>query len=444
MAESGGVVQCFQAQQRCQGGRWSECGSEGSRTLTSFRVPEASGGKPARPKFGVLSYSSPSQASSDCATNVCNPYCWGFDEDPAGVLQAAGDVAFLGSASEWGNTPAGFRAKQDCGSDGGCASGYPKNCNGTPTHYNQFDGCLADHHCDTSTSECVRSNAGFTYDATTCPGVDLTIGPWCREYDGSTVVSDGFPICNRGNTAVPSGTTIGIAVQDGNWLGFDCASLDFSAATKCSHTLAQDLEPGQCDRVTSCAVSGNAVAFVNWDGAVAECGSPPPSPLTSATAPGCSNNWSDIKPGTNACAAFLNETLVEVQDYVAVCGEATGPVWSIFTFEGEAPCDAGSCTSDDSMAIRFEVQTAPLSDPTAFSPKQTLAEAPNPPFSYPARCTTAAEVPGCPINLYAALGESEAKNEVLRLTITLESSQNPAVAPALDRWQVSYSCLPNE
>lgn len=120
--------------------------------------------------------------------------------------------SYEGNPNEWGNAPQGFINKQNCGDHGpGCWSGYPKHCGGAPTHYNRFDGCQADHHCDETTDKCIRSKAGWTWPVSVCDGVDLTIGPSCS--NGTNI---GFPLCNRGNAELPAGTQIRIAIRNGN------------------------------------------------------------------------------------------------------------------------------------------------------------------------------------------------------------------------------------
>jgi hypothetical protein len=430
------VLHCLKAEQTCHDGVWSPCGEEGAALFSRKVNPSRGLGPGAR----TLSLSSPTSHVGNCDTDPCNDGCMGFNEEPASPLTGAGSNVIYVNPSEWGNSPVGFTSKQDCSST--CASGYPKNCSGTPEHQNQFDGCLADHHCNAGSGECVRNWAGWTWSTSVCAGVDLTVGPWCTRYSGATVIDAGFPVCNRGNTALASGSVIKVAIKNGNWLDFNPSTVSVSGAQFCNLTLASALQPGSCARITSttCDVTGNAVAYINYDGSIAECGYPEPAALDTATSPGRSNNWSDIKPGSNACIALSSATtLVHVEDYVAQCGYNETPQWDRLTFDSTTQCSPSICDGTNGSSIKFEAQTS--DDGTNFTSKTTVADAPS---VQAAACSLSGPTPNCPVDLGGTLGKVDREKGTLRLTMTLTPSPDQQVAPVLNDWQVTYRCIPSD
>lgn len=432
ISEHEGVINCFCGTQECVDGSWGDCGGTGSITSKPASSSDQGGDEPGS---STQSLSQPSSGAPSCKDNPCNPYCVGFDEKPASPITpsyTAGN-SFEGNPDEWGNAPEGFEKKQDCSDGGDCRTGYPKKCNGDPTNYNKFDGCQADHNCNMATGKCDRNGPGWKWPASVCPGVDLTAGPAC--HNGT---NDGFPLCNRGNTAVPAGTTIKSVINTGNWLQFAACPLNPSGTT-CSITLAAPLGAGQCVRIvagTHCNWNGNGVVYVNSNQGVAECGMPQPSPPTNVTAPGCSNNWSDVKKGS-VCQTYStggHTTKVVSETYEAVCPSGTHPQWDRLVFASTTPVGT---------SVRFAVQTATAASPTTFAPA-TPTVAATAPTTHPANCTTGGPSP-CPVDLYTVLGGTPAAHHPnLKLTVTLNPSQDAQSAPSLSSWQVTYSCPPKE
>lgn len=415
----GAKVTCRIGSQECRDGSWGPCGERGIAFITR--------------QLGASS-----AQSSACKDNPCTADCLGFDADqPVPIENPSGDgFTFEGNPNEWGNAPGGFEGKQDCGrAEGGCLDGYPKKCNGDPIPYNRFDGCQAEHHCDDATNECVRNEPGWTFPSSVCPGVDLSVGPAC--YNGQ---NHGFPVCNRGNTALAAGTPIKIAITNGNAYDLSCPKI--TNGTICTIQPTEPLLPGDCLRVAnggSCTWNGNAVAYVNADLSIPECGMPLPSPPTSATQPGCSNNWSDVKTGAS-CEVFAEgayEVLDWEEDYTATCPVGTRPLWDLLAFEAVTSCSPGACDGTNASSVKFEVQTAPKESPTQFTDWSLAAQAPNPPFSHPASCTATGPSPSCPVKLSEIVNPMQ---EHLRLRITLLPSPDRKAAAALSRWQVTYVC----
>ncbi len=429
-------IHCLNGTQECRDGYWTRCGEIGAALISHHPRPQRELGVDKTPQ----ALSSPSDSVGNCDADPCAVGCMGFDEVPTIPIHDPGSVIIFANASEWGNGPTGFINKQNCNT---CGAGYPKNCNGTPQHRNMFDGCLADHHCNTTTGQCNRNGAGWTWPAATCPGVDLTLTPYCTRYEESVYIDEGFSVCNRGNAPLAAGSVIKIAVRNGDWLNFTPSSVSVTGAQFCNKTLTTALAPGSCERVTiaDCPLTGNAVAYVNYDGSIPECGYPEPAALGTATAPGRSNNWSDVKPGSNACITLTAaDTLIPMEDYVAECGDNETPVWDLLTFDTVIPCSPGACDGTNAGWVAFEAQTAWSDDVIGtISAPIAVAVAPN---TQAAVCSLTGPSPNCPVNLKTALGSPLNTRDLLRLTITLAPSPDKQVAPSLNNWQVTYRCIP--
>lgn len=414
------VVTCKRGIQECRRGMWSRCGEESVIFLTR--------------QVGLTNDSPPA-----CADNPCSPECMGFDESqPTPITNPSGPgFSFEGNPNEWGNAPGGFESKQDCGrASGGCLHGYPKGCGGAPTHYNRFDGCQADHRCDADTNRCVRNEAGWTWPANICAGVDLSVGPAC--HNGQ---NHGFPVCNRGNTSLGANVPIKIAITNGNAYELTCPIV--TKGTVCTVKSPTPLQPGECLRVVnggSCTWSGNAVAYVNSDLSITECGMPLRSPAESAIQPGCSNNWSDVKTGAT-CQIFVEEGAYEpmtvVEEYTAVCPVGTRPKWGLLVYEAVTPCSPAACDGSNAASVKFEMQTAPSWDSTTYSNWITAAHAPAPTHTHPSSCRTSGPDP-CPVTLSSVLPSPA--HEHLRLRVTLTPSPDGKAFASLSQWQLTYDC----
>jgi hypothetical protein len=96
--------------------------------------------------------------------------------------------------------------------------------------------------------------------------------------------------------------------------------------------------------------------------------------------------------------------------------------------------------------VKFSVQTAPKLDDGgvgAFGAFNQVAQAPNPPGSYPASCPLSGSSP-CPVDLATALGPTDSKNEFLNLQITVDPTPDGLAGPTVNSWQITYDCVPNE
>lgn len=435
LGEHDGVVDCFEGAQECRGGSWSGCGGR-DITLSSIQLgslqTQANGNGLAPLAFG---------GPSGCVGNPCNPYCRQAGEDAGLSADGGSTVLYTFSGSEWGNAPGGFIGKQDCTNPGCSAtSGFPHACNGNPTHYNKFDACQAEHHCDDiGAGTCVRNTvpADWKWPAATCPGIDLTVGPAC--VSGGV---EGFDICNRGNTAMTVAQgPINIFIDTGN--GYDFGGGAATCAVKaasCTKALAAPLQPGSCIRVTEpeCAAwgNGNKIAYVNSNQSVPECGGTAAG--VGATQPGCNNNWSDIKKGGSTCqnattGSFAPTTIT--QTFTATCSTPdTHPVWKNFVYNTTVPVGT---------SVKFEAQ---VSDVTldggtgavwpAVGTFQTLVTE-----TTTKNCAMSGPGPGCPFDLYTTLGTA-AQYETFTMKITI--TPTASTTPVLNSWAISYDCKPSE
>lgn len=420
--EQAEFVTCKLGIQECRDGVFTPCGEKGVTFITRHKTLSGEG-------------------PSICFDNPCNAGCLGTGSDyPSAISNPSGPgFAFEGNPKPWGNAPGGFEGKQDCGrTASGCLSGYPKDCNGSPKHYNRFDGCQADHHCDEATNRCVRNAPGWTWPNSVCPGVDLSVGPAC--HNGK---NDGFPICNRGNTALPAGTPIRVAIDNGN--AFDLTCPKITKGTICTITPEAPLRPGECIRMVQgkgkngCQWNGNAVAYVNSDLSIIECGMPLANPPQNATQPGCSNNWSDIKTG-DTCQTFTEdkfEPLSLTEELTATCPRGTLPRWGLLVYDAITPCSSLHCDGSNASSVKFEAQTASLSNPAVFTPWVVAAHAPSPPHTHPSGCTSSGPLP-CPVKLGSVL--SNIGDEILRLRLNLLPSPDGRAGASLSQWQISYQC----
>ena len=425
------VLSCLRGVQECRDGVWGPCGGD-RITFVSRQIPSTIAADEVRKAISKMHSPVPKR----CTVDPCNPDCLSFDERPETPVTSPFQPGFSyeGNPNEWGNAPQGFINKQNCGDHGpGCWSGYPKDCGGAPTHYNRFDGCQADHHCDETTDKCIRSKAGWTWPVSVCDGVDLTIGPSCS--NGTNI---GFPLCNRGNAELPAGTQIRIAIRNGNSYDFTCPRI--TSGNSCNIRTTAPLRPGECMRIVrdpSCNWSGNTVAYVNADKSIAECGIS--QDVSNASQPGCSNNWSDITTGA-VCETYTEynfEPTVMTEEYTAVCPTGTRPSWSLLVYEATTPCSPGACDGTNASSVQFEMQTAPSEDPEAWTSWVTVAHAPSPPFTHPSACTSSGPGP-CPVQLGSIL--PDARHEHLRLKVTVSPSPDGQAGASLAKWEIAYDC----
>jgi hypothetical protein len=403
------VVNCFSGVSVCTGGVWGACGSpdDGSgATMTSKSLVGLTDSAPGDLSAKAIGESSPT--TGICKSNPCDPYCRNYDERPA-IAYSTGAVtsSWYENATGFGGSPPGFISKlvrEPCNSPIDC--GY-------------------DLHCDYSTKKCVRNEPGWTYAPSVCGTTDITVGAACEVAGRVT-----FPVCNRGNVAVPAGKEIRLALQNGNWIRQPECPV---APVNCKQALTAPLYPGACVQVDACGYSGNVVAFVNIDGSISEC------PGTGGSL-GCSDNWSDVKVVECAYQSITSyEPKTFVQQYKAVCALGSRPSWQLLAYDATTAANQSGAS-----AVKFEVQTAPLLSngaPGTFSPYVTAA---NTAAGDPANCAVSGPTP-CPKNLFTALGgKPSSYDQVLNLKISLTPTPDQLAGATLRSWQVSYACVPTE
>jgi hypothetical protein len=359
-------------------------------------------------------------AATPCSVNPCDPGCVALPVDDAATSSTLdGGMSYFGSANGLGGTPATFVAKEQCSP---CSGAFPMTCGGL-THYNAFDACESDSHCDVATSACAQNAPSWKWPASVCAGADLTVQGSCKTRVGGDV----FLVCNRGNTPVASGTSIAFHIVDAaQWATNPntCPTLTPS----CSFTLPSPLVPGGCQQVDTCSWVGDAIVYANALDAVAECPAP--------TGPGCGDNWANIKAGAS-CEELTSFTPSAVTTtYVAACPAGSWPHWSLLTYATTVATNA-SGSSD----VRFEAQTAPLNpDGTfgAYGAWHPLADAI---ATDPEDCNGAP----CVVDLFAKLGgKPDVVNPVLSLRVTVSPTPDGARSGSMDSFQVMYSCPASE
>jgi len=408
LSRNGDIINCFSGVTTCHGGEWGDCAlPEDGGTVTSKRLVE---GSDAAGTAGTKSLSEAGELKGICATNPCDPNCRGFDERPATAYSTTPYV------SRWYENVEGF-----AGSPPGFIGKLIKEPCSVPAD------CGYDHHCEPSTQKCVRNDPGWTYSPSMCGGIDVTVGAACNV--GGVIR---LPVCNRGNVTIPAGRVVKLAIKNGDWIRLGSCPTLTGTALNCSHTLSAPLFPGACVSLDTCGFSGNAVAFVNADLGIAEC---PGSDNTL----GCNDNWSDVKV-VSCVERTLTSTVASEfsQQYVAKCPISARPAWQLLTYDASTPSNASGAAS-----VGLEAQTAPLlSDGStgAFGPLVLVAHTA---VGDPAVCSVTGPN-GCPKNLFAALGDPSAYEQVLNLKIGLFPTPDALLGATIRSWQVTYSCIPIE
>jgi hypothetical protein len=286
-----------------------------------------------------------------------------------------------------------------------------------------------------------------------CGGVDLTVSAAC-EVGGVS----GFNICNRGNTDAVA-ANIGLFIDNGNgefgsstFAGGACPS----KAPSCSPAVPNGvLKPGKCFRVTgaNCPAygtgNGNPVAYVNPQAAIAECGGLLTDGL--ATAPGCNNNWADVKNGGSACGSagvtYLSGS--KTVNYAAICPPSYRVRWKTLTYAATVPCSPGACNGTNNSKVEFfGALSTPLTDGgTASAPETIIADATT---TQTVNCTFGTDAggqPKCPVDLASWANSVTAEgahyaNLALRILVT--PTADTYAAPTVTSWAVSYDCVPYE
>jgi hypothetical protein len=429
ISKHAGVVVCLTGSQTCAAGAWSACG--GSSRSLAVRPDLSSSTGAASGDVTTQSVS----ASAACTDNPCDPSCQRFDEDAGKItppVSASGGTSWSGINFN-GAVPGGFLNKglKDR------AHSYGDSCQSYAG--GSYSACQFDFFCDSASGNCKQYQPSQRIPVGVCPGIDLTAGVTCDHSSGVPQV----PICNRGNTKVDAGKTIRSTLYNANSVDFPgsppCAVTKGSVSGTCALTLTKDLLPGECVDMpeSKCTnkFTGNNTIYVNSDQAIPECGLP--------ATPGCSDNWTDYHSGAATCEVVTAKTydpLVYTQRYEGKCPSGTRALWTVLTYETQAPSNASGPSN-----VKFEVHTAPLEldgGAGTFGAFATAASTPG--AGDPAVCPMAG-VAGCPKDLFTVLGGAPAAtNPLLELKVTLDPTPDKLLVPTLVSWKVSYSCPASE
>jgi hypothetical protein len=327
-----GFVDCFNGTQQCVNGAWTPCdGSDGSGgTLSTHAIPILD-----PDQLRLASLSSPSNTTPPCSTDLCNPYCWGFNEvPPSPIGPTCPAPKGWGSCLEPLDWSAYYKALPSGNQEANGA--FPTTCTivgsgpdpcefGLQCSVTSGTGvCQPRAWGSTNAANCGGSGSGDDDDdddSTISP--DFTLGMPC--YDA---VSTNFAIsiCNHGTGNAPKTGTLNIAHGNGsanvnpttgtptNGLQGGCA-IDLSAATT-------TLKKGQCMTIepvsdprcgtqgsstwTSKNNSGDQWFLVNWSDATGSMVGP------AITECDTSNNFTATK-----------DTAKTAADFCVTCGSGT-------------------------------------------------------------------------------------------------------------------------
>ena len=129
--------------------------------------------------------------SQQCTNNVCDPYCWQFDDAPDAAIQSDGGVVSIGA--QWGgtlqasNVPTAFKTKGSL--DSQCAD---------PVGSQSYEeACQFDQHCVAG-----ACTAYAPLESGSCTGIDITAPTTCIPETGGFRT---MTVCNRGTVAAPPG-----------------------------------------------------------------------------------------------------------------------------------------------------------------------------------------------------------------------------------------------
>src|SRR5262249_48604471 len=160
-------------------------------------------------------------------------------------------------------------------------------------------------------------------------------------------------------------------------------------------------------------------------------------------APGCYDNWADVKTG-GGCVGQTQTTTTTMPAYavttytspttIASCPVQTQVEWSVLTYDADVPSNSSGTSS-----LLLEVQVAPVVSGVTgtFTPWYTAANTASP-TSDPAVCPFSG-VAGCPKNLYNILGGMPtAGDQALTLQATLTPTPDGQAIPTIRSWQVAY------
>lgn len=447
---AGNVVNCFVGTQTCHEGVWSACGSMGgtSTIVDVSKIPDA----PAEGDVSLraVTATEASSTSAACRANPCNSNCVGIDVD-AGALQPDGgftEFTIQGTIIGLSSFPT---AKINAMAAPTCTTGAAPSNNQVCS----YDYCCAGEAATGTCEQWVGSNAGSCKKATS---VDYTAGIGCQDGTGAVKV----PVCNRGSADSPAMGKLFLGGYPGNLNPAGSASVCTNPGTNPAEGCIVDLavrpiKAGKCIEIDvakgaagtspgiKCASaadfsSGNRASMVNPS-------SPTNIPSALVAAYGASaytqlaegdkcNNQSFVYTQFGSCAAYGVQPPPPAAftfTYNMACLPGFRPMWNQFGYSTQVPAVS---------EITFSATTSPaLADGGVGTPTApvTLATIKSSGGIDPAVCIGSGT--GCPKNLFTLLGPTAMYNPTLTLSVTEVAM---SALPTVDRWQVSYSCVPVE
>jgi hypothetical protein len=153
----------------------------------------------------------------------------------------------------------------------------------------------------------------------------------------------------------------------------------------------------------------------------------------------CPDSCASVQADTNALlearvgcpSTYGTNTTSEV--YEATCtAPGQKPQWGFLTYSATTPLDS---------SVEFRVRAATTEAGLDLAKSQLVATAHSTPTD--TQLCSLSGPKGCPIDLYALLGDA-AGYPFLQLDLTVNPSSNQSLTPMLDDWKVSYSCPPAE
>jgi hypothetical protein len=118
------------------------------------------------------------------------------------------------------------------------------------------------------------------------------------------------------------------------------------------------------------------------------------------------------------------------QTYQATCPSGTMPQWGYLAYDTTTPVSSN---------VSFRVRTASTQAGLSSAPYVGAATAQASPDTQ--LCPLSGPSP-CPVDLYPKLGQYDANNPYLELSVTLNPTSDQSQSPTVNNWQLTYSCPP--
>lgn len=298
---------------------------------------------------------------------------------------------------------------------------YPK-CDPDQTHPQMYE-------C--STSEPIP--AGDCIDVTTCPELvgnrEIMVNPPGTAHVDESSCQDNWSLYNAGGcgaSVCAEGTLIGGASAKCS-IPFDTtAQIDTSSITVTYVSGAGAITTlSRVSRSSSCTASGGYYlnSTTNPTGIV----------LCPAT---CSVVQADpagtVSASVGCAGTPITSPATFTQVYTPTCGYGTSLQWGFMAYEASTPGDSN---------VVFRVRTADTESDLASATFVDIATATSTPNDTQ-NCPMSGAVSGCPLDLFATLGDQAAQLPALEVQITLNPGSNGETATLTD-WQITYSCPPS-